>query len=60
MFQDILNKKNIKNYSRSSSYGAVFAECFNHTITNLLVRLVFKRSDANWIHVLPKTTKQYN
>ena len=29
IFQDFLNKNNIKLYSRNSSYGAVFAERFN-------------------------------
>ena len=32
IFQDFLNKNNIKHYSRNSSYGAVFAERFNRTI----------------------------
>ena len=42
IFQDLLNKNNIKLYSRKSSYGAVFAERFNHTIGNLLKRPVFE------------------
>ena len=32
IFQDFLNKNDIKLYSRNSSYGAVFAERFNRTI----------------------------
>ena len=36
IFQDFLNKNNIKNHSRTSSYGAVFAERFNGTIRSLL------------------------
>ena len=36
IFQDFLNKNNIKLYSRNSSYGAVFAERFNRTIRDLL------------------------
>ena len=43
MFQDFLNKNNIKLYSRNSSYGAVFAERFNLTIRNLLKRPVFEK-----------------
>ena len=35
IFQDFLNKNNIKLYSRNSSYGAVFAERFNKTIRDL-------------------------
>ena len=60
IFQDFLNKNNIKLYSRNSSYGAVFAERFNRTIRDLLKRLVFENGDGNWIDVLPTITKQYN
>ena len=60
LFQDFLNKNNIKLYSRNSSYGAVFAERFNRTIRDLLKRPVFEKGDGNWIDVLPTITKQYN
>ena len=60
IFQDFLNKNNIKLYSRNSSYGAVFAERFNRTIKDLLKRPVFEKSDGNWIDILPIITKQYN
>ena len=60
IFQDFLNKNNIKLYSRKSSYGAVFAERFNRTIRDLLKRPVFEKGDGNWIDVLPKITKQNN
>ena len=60
IFQDFLNKNNIKLYSRNSSYGAVFAERFNRTIRDLLKRPVFEKGDGNWIDVLPTITKQYN
>ena len=60
IFQDFLIKNNIKLYSRTSSYGAVFAERFNHTIRDLLKKIVFERGDANWIDVLPTISKQYN
>ena len=60
IFKDFLNKNNIKLYSRSTSLGAVFAERFNRTIRDLLKKIVFERSDANWIDVLPTITKQYN
>ena len=59
IFQDFLNKNNIKLYSRNSSYGAVFAERFNRTIRDLLKRPVFEKGDGNWIDILPKITKQY-
>ena len=36
IFQDFLNKKNIKLSSRNTSLGAVFAEIFNRTIRELL------------------------
>ena len=60
IFQDFLNKNNIKIYSRNSSYGAVFAERFNRTIRDLLKKIVFERGESNWIDVLPTITKQYN
>ena len=60
IFQDFLNKNNIKHYSRNSSYGAVFAERFNRTIRDLLKRPVFEKGDGNWIDILPTITKQYN
>ena len=60
LFQDFLNKNNIKLYSRNSSYGAVFAERFNRTIRDLLKKIVFEHGDANWIDVLPTITKKYN
>ena len=60
IFQDFLNKNDIKLYSRNSSYGAVFAERFNRTIRDLLKKIVFEHGDANWIDVLQTITKQYN
>ena len=60
IFQEFLNKNNIKLYSRNSSYGAVFAERFNRTIRDLLKRPVFEKGDGNWIDILPTITKQYN
>ena len=60
IFQDFLNKNNIKLYSRNSSYGAVFAEHFNRTKRDLLKKIVFENGDANWIDILQSITKQYN
>ena len=60
IFQDFLNKNNIKLYSRNSSYGAVFAERFNRTIRDLLKKIVFQQGDAKWIDILPTIMKQYN
>ena len=60
IFQDFLNKNNIKLYSRIISYGAVFAESFNRTVRDLLKKIVFENGDANWIDVLQTITKQYN
>ena len=60
IFQDFLNKNNVKLYSRNSAYDAVFAERFNRTIRDLLKKIVFEHGDANWIDVLPTITKQYN
>ena len=60
IFQDFLNKNNIKLYSRNTHLGAVFAERFNKSIRDLLKKIVFEHGDANWIDVLPIITKQYN
>ena len=60
IFQDFLNKNNIKLYSRKSSYGAVLAERFNRTIRDLLKKPVFEKADGNWIDILPTITQQYN
>ena len=60
IFQDFLNKNNIKLYSRNTSLGAVFAKRFNRTIRDILKRPVFENGDGNWIDVLPTITKQYN
>ena len=60
IFQDFLNKNDIKLYSRNTSLGAVSAERLNRTIRDLLKKIVFERGDANWIDVLPTITKQYN
>ena len=60
IFQDFLNKNNIKLYSRNSSFGSVFAERFNRTIRDLLKKIVFEHGDAKWIDLLLIITKQYN
>ena len=59
IFQDFLNKNNIKLYSRNSSFGIVFAERFNRTIRDLLKKIVFEQGDAKCIDILPTITKQY-
>ena len=60
IFQDFLNKNNIKLYSRNSSYGAVFAERFNRIIRDLLKRPVFEKGESNWIDILSVIWRQYN
>ena len=60
IFQDFLNKNDIKLYSRNNFLGAVFAERFNRTIRDLLKKVVFEKGDGNWIDILQTITKQYN
>ena len=60
IFQNFLNKNNVKLYSRNSTYGAVFAERFNRNIRDLLKKIVFEQGDAKWVDILPIITKQYN
>ena len=59
IFQDFLNRKYVKIYSKKTSLGAVFAKLFERTNRELLKQAAFKRGDANWIDVLPTITKQY-
>ena len=59
IFQDFLNKNNIKLYSRNTYLGAVFAERFNKSIRDLLKRPVFEKGDGNWIDILATITKHY-
>ena len=47
IFTDLLKKNNNKRYSRYTSLGAVFAECFNRTNRDLLERAVFQSRDGN-------------
>ena len=60
IFQDFLNKNNIKLYSRNTYLGAVFAERFNKSIRDLLKPPVFEKRDGNWIDILSTITKQCN
>ena len=59
-FNQFLNSNKVKRYSRTTSFGAVFAERFDRTIRNLLKKTVFKKGNANWISELPSVIKQYN
>ena len=54
-----MNNNNIKHYSRNISLGDVFAEKFDRTIRDLLIRPIFEKGGSNRIHVLPTITKQY-
>ena len=60
IFQDFLNKNNIKIFSRNTSLGVIFAERFNRTMKDVLKKIVFEQGDAKWIDVLPTITKQYD
>ena len=60
IFQDYLNRNNIKLNSRNSSFGRVFSERFNRTIRDLPKKPVFEKDDGKWIDILQVITKQYN
>ena len=60
IFQDFLNKNNIKLYSRNTYLGAVFVEGYNKTIRILLKKPVFENGDGKWIDILPTIMKHYN
>ena len=59
IFTYLLVKNFVKRYSRHTSCGAVFGEMFNRTNKDILAKLDFRRSVANWVDVLPTKTKQY-
>ena len=58
LFQDLLNKNNIKYFSRSTYLGAVFAKRPNCTIRDFRKRHVFEKK-SNWIVITPTITKRY-
>ena len=60
IFQDFLNKNNMKLYSRNSSNGAAFAERFSRTLRDLLKKPVFEKGENKWVDRIPTMTKQYN
>ena len=51
IFQDFLNKNNMKLYSGKTSLGAVFAERFYRTIRDIPKMIFFDQGDAKWIVV---------
>ena len=59
IFQDFLNKNNIKIYSIKTDLCAVFAEQFSSVIRDLLKHIAFERGDGDWIDILHTITKQY-
>ena len=58
-FNDSLNNKNDKIGSRDTSLGAVFAECYNKSIRNLLKKPVFEKGNSDWRFDLPSVTEIY-
>ena len=60
IFNEFLNKYNIKRYSRYTDKGAVISKRFNKTITNLLKKPVFEKGNADFLSELPSVIKQYN
>ena len=60
IFNEFLNNKNIKRYSRNTALGAVFAERFKRTIRNLLKKPVFEKGNADWLSELPSVIRQDN
>ena len=59
IFQILIEKNNIKQYSRNTYLRAVFADCFDGSIRDLLKRPVFGNGNGKWIDLLQTTTKQY-
>ena len=59
IFQYISNINNIEHCSRNTAKGALFDENCNQTVSGLLKRPVFEKSEGNWINILQSITKQY-
>ena len=60
ILQNFLNNNNTKHYTRNTYLGAVFAERFNRTTRDLLIKLVFEKGVSNWVDIFATITKQYN
>ena len=60
IFNEFLNNKKIKRYSRYTDKKTVFAERFNKAIRDLLKKPVFEKGNADWLSELPSVTKKYN
>ena len=56
---DLLNKNNIRRYSRYTSLGVAFAKRLTCSIRDSLEKPLSERRDATWIDILPRKTKQY-
>ena len=56
---DFLKEQQKKIYSRYASFGVVFAEMFNLTIRDILIKPVFEKGESNLLDFLPIITKQY-
>ena len=59
MFTDMLQRTNIERYNRYTTSGLFFAEKFNHTIKDLLERVVFEKGNSNWLDFFSTIKKQY-
>ena len=59
-FNEFLNDKIIKRYSRYTDKGAVFAERFNRPIRSSLKKPVLKEGKTDWLSDLPSVIKKYN
>ena len=57
-FQIFSNNNNIEHSSRKTSFGAVFAERFDRTNGDFIVRPIFEKSDSDWFDILSTKTKQ--
>ena len=60
VFQNLLNSKNIEQYSRYTGKRPSIAERVIKTVRNLLKKPVFEKGRAGWLSELSSVTKQYN
>ena len=59
IFTNLLNKNNIKIYSRYTSLGAVYAERIQRTTREFLEKPVFQSGSVNWVDILATIKIQY-
>ena len=59
-FLHYLNEQNIQIYSTHSDLKAVFVECFNRTLLDLVKEPMYIEGKGNWLNHLDAALQKYN